>query len=299
MTRVDHHRVAAGLRRDSIDHGRTDLALRRNPWVEAKPLVSSACEMCIASLQVLHFCLQSGTKSPPHADPAGVARLVQRHGRQLQRKECQMPKNTSVIGIYPDRNTVSDAINVLRKAGYRTTDVSVLSSDNQGSKDFAHEKRTKALEGAAIGAATGAVIGAALAWLVSTQTVPIAALAPLVDAGPVLAAIAGAGAFGTLCWVVGFLAGMRFPEYVAKRYAGRIRRGGILMSVHCDSQEWCDRAKKTLKDTGARQISSASEAAADYGTTDKPTERAPATLVERVEAPARQAAEPIAHESKQ
>ena len=65
-------------------------------------------------------------------------------------------------------------------------------------------------------------------------------------------------------------------EYVAKRYAGRIRRGGILLSVHCDSREWCDRAKKTLKDTGARNISSASEAAADYGTTDKPTERAPA-----------------------
>jgi hypothetical protein len=210
-----------------------------------------------------------------------------------------MPKNTSVIGIYPDRNTVSDAINVLRRAGYRTTDVSVLSSDNQGSKDFAHEKRTKALEGAALGAVGGAVIGAALAWLVSTQIVTISALRPLVDAGPVLATIAGAGAFGALGWVVGFLAGTRLSEYVAKRYAGRIRRGGILMSVHCDSPEWCDRAKKTLKDTGARQISSAPEAAADYGTTDKPTERAPAIPFERIETPARQPEEPATHETKQ
>jgi hypothetical protein len=174
----------------------------------------------------------------------------------------------------------------------------VLSSDNQGSKDFAHEKRTKYLEGAATGAAPGAVIGAVLTWLVSIQTVTIAALAPLVAAGPVLAALAGAGAGGTLGWMVGLLAGMRLPEYVARRYAGRIRRGGILLSVHCDSQEWCDRAKKTLKDTGARQISSALEAAADYGTTDKPTERAPATLAERVEAPAPQA-EPVAQENKQ
>ena len=77
-----------------------------------------------------------------------------------------MAKNTSVMGIYTDRTTVSDAINVLHKAGYRATDISVLSSDNQGSKDFAHEKRTKALEGAATGAAAGAVIGAVLAWLV-------------------------------------------------------------------------------------------------------------------------------------
>ena len=194
-----------------------------------------------------------------------------------------MARNTSVMGIYPDRTTVSDAINVLHKAGYRATDISVLSSDNQGSKDFAHEKHTKALEGAAAGAAVGAVVGAALAWFVSIQTVTITGLGPLVAAGPVLAALAGAGAGGALGWIVGLLAGLRLTEYVAKRYAGRIRRGGILLSVHCDSPEWCDRAKKTLKDTGARNISSASEAAADYGTTDKPTERAPAAsrFVER------------------
>ena len=80
------------------------------------------------------------------------------------------------------------------------------------------------------------------------------------------------------------LAGLRISTYVAKRYAGRIRRGGILLSGHCDSQEWCDRAKKTLKDTGARNISATSESAADYGTSDRPTERAPAPVTNRGEA---------------
>ena len=207
-----------------------------------------------------------------------------------------MARNTSVIGIYPDRTTVSDAINVLHKAGFRAADISVLSSDNQGSKDFAHEKRTKALQGAASGAAAGAVVGAAVAWLVSIQTVTITGLGPLVAAGPVLAALAGAGAGGALGWIVGLLVGLRLPEYVAKRYAGRIRRGGILLSVHCDSQEWCDRAKKTLRDTGARDISSAAETTADYGTTDRPTERAPVTITDRGEAP-RQTVEYVAHET--
>src|SRR5271165_2937603 len=96
--------------------------------------------------------------------------------------EHEMAKNTSAMGIYPDRTTVSDAINVLHKAGYRTTDISVLSSDNPGSKDFALEKRTKALEGAATGAAAGAVVGAAAAWFVSIQTVTIAALGSLAAA---------------------------------------------------------------------------------------------------------------------
>ena len=141
-------------------------------------------------------------------------------------------------------------------------------------------------------------MGAALAWLASTQAVAIAGLGPLVAAGPVLAALAGAGAGGALGWIAGWLAGLPLTEYVAKRYAGRIRRGGILLSVHCDSREWCDRAKKTLKDTGARNISSAAEAAADYGTTDKPTERDPGAPVVRHEAPVEQKLEPVTHETK-
>ncbi len=209
-----------------------------------------------------------------------------------------MTRNISVIGIYPDRTTVSDAVDVLHKAGYRAMDISVLSSDNKGSKDFGHEKRTKGLEGAAIGAAAGAVVGAVLAWLVSTQTVTISVLGPLVAAGPVFAAMAGAAAGGALGWILGWLAGARLPEYVAKRYAGRIRHGGILLSVHCDSPEWCDRAKKTLKDTGARNISSLSEASADYGTTDKPTEKAPAAVTGRAPEPARQTVEFVAQENK-
>jgi hypothetical protein len=200
-------------------------------------------------------------------------------------------KNRSVMGIYPDRTTVSDAINVLHKAGYRATDISILSSDNQGSKDFAVEQHTRAMEEAATGAAAGAVIGAALAWLVSIQTVTIPGLESLIAAGPVLAALAGAGAGGALGWIVGLLAGASMPEYVAKRYAGRIRHGGILLSVHCDSQEWCNLAKKTHRDTGARNISSATESAADYGTTDKPTERAPASFTVRGDTPPPQPAD--------
>ena len=200
-----------------------------------------------------------------------------------------MARNISVMGIYPDRTTVSDAISVLHKEGYRPTDISVLSSDNQGSKDFGHEKHTKAAKGAAVGAAAGAFAGIAIASLVSLRIVPVHGLEMLVAAGPVLAGFGGAGAGGAFGWIVGLLAGLSLPEYVAKRYAGRIRRGGILLSVHCDSNEWCERAKKTLKNTGARKISSASEASADYGTTDKPTERAPAeripavVVVDRVE----------------
>jgi hypothetical protein len=207
-------------------------------------------------------------------------------------------KNTSVLGIYPDRTTVSDAVNVLHKEGYRAADISVLASDNAGSKDFAHEKHSRAPEGAAMGAAVGGVIGAALACIASLQTPPITGLGALVAAGPVLAALAGAGGGGALGWIAGWLAGSRVTAYVAKRYAGRIRNGGILLSVHCDTPEWCERAKKYLKDTGARSISSAAESAADFGTTDKPTERAPVSIVNRGERPALPVTDAAVHEVK-
>jgi hypothetical protein len=210
-----------------------------------------------------------------------------------------MARNISVMGIYADRTTVSDAISVLTKTGYRATDISVLSSDNQGSKDFAIEKRSRAWQGAAIGALLGAMCAAALTWLVSLHPQILANIKSLVAARPVATAVAGAGALGALLGCLGGLvAGLRLTDYVAKRFAGRIRRGGILLSVHCDSQEWSDRAMKTLKDTGARNISSAAEGAADFGTSDKPTERAPVPAPVIVEAVVPVATESVSADTK-
>jgi hypothetical protein len=186
-----------------------------------------------------------------------------------------MAKNTSVLGIYPDRTTVSGAIDILHQAGYRAADIAVLLPENDGSKDFAFEKSSKAPEGAAAGAAAGAVVGAALAWLVSVESVAFPGLELFATVRPLMAALAGAGVAAALGWLIGSFVGRAMPEYVAKRYAGRIRRAGILLSVHCDSSEWCDKAKKVLRDTGAQQISSAPESPADYATTDQPTARKP------------------------
>lgn len=67
---------------------------------------------------------------------------------------------------------------------------------------------------------------------------------------------------------------MGIPEYEAKRYEGRVKEGGILLSVHCDSSEWTKKAKEVLKRTGAEDISSTGEASADFSVTDKPMRRA-------------------------
>jgi hypothetical protein len=183
-------------------------------------------------------------------------------------------KNTAVFGIYRDYAGVENAVDALKAAGYRNTDISVLFPENVGTKDFAVAKGTKAPEGAATGAGTGAVIGGGLGWLAGIGALAIPGIGPFIAAGPIVAALAGAGVGGAVGGITGALVGMGIPEYEAKRYEGRVKEGGILLSVHSDNSEWTKRAKEILERTGAQDISSAGEASADFSKTDKPMQRA-------------------------
>ena len=172
-------------------------------------------------------------------------------------------KKTSVFGIYPTRASVENGVDSLKRAGFLPSDISVLFPFNEGNKDFAHEKHTKAPEGAATGAGTGAVVGGALGWLVGIGSLAIPGVGPFIAAGPIMAALAGAGVGGAVGGITGALVGMGIPEYEAKRYEGRVNKGGILLSVHSDTSDEIKRAKEVLKETGAEDISSAGEAKAD------------------------------------
>lgn len=184
-----------------------------------------------------------------------------------------MAKNTAVFGIYPTYAAVEAGVDALKNGGFRNTDISVLFPDNVGSKDFAHEKNTKAPEGAVTGAGTGAVVGGALGWLAGIGALAIPGLGPFIAAGPIVAALAGVGVGGAVGGLTGALIGMGIPEYEAKRYEGRIKDGGILLSVHSDDSKWTKKAEDILKNTGAQDISSTGEAPADYAKSDRPMPR--------------------------
>jgi hypothetical protein len=185
-----------------------------------------------------------------------------------------MSKNTAVFGIYSSRSDASHAVDMLRNAGFRNTDISALLAENEGTKDFAHEKNTKAPEGAAAGAASGAVLGGALGWLAGVGALAIPGIGPFIAAGPIMGALAGIGTGAVAGGLVGVLVGLGMPEYEAKRYEGRIKAGGILLSVHCDDSEWTKRTTQILKDSGAEDIASSGEASADFATSEKPMRRA-------------------------
>ena len=182
-------------------------------------------------------------------------------------------KNTAVFGIYTNRNMLEDAVARLKGDGFRNTDISVLFPENVGNKDLKTEKNTKAPEGVTTGATTGAVVGGALGWLAGIGALAIPGLGPFIAAGPIMGLLGGLGAGGAIGGIAGALVGMGIPEYEAKRYEGRVKEGGILLSIHCDNSDWVKRAKELLEHTGAQDIGSTGEKSADYDATDKPHHR--------------------------
>ena len=180
-------------------------------------------------------------------------------------------KNTAVFGVYPTRESADTAVDTLRTKGFRSTDISVLFPQNSGSKEFGHEKGTKSAEGAVAGGGSGAAIGGALGWLAGIGMLAIPGVGPFIAAGPIVATLAGMGAGGALGGVTGALIGLGIPEYQAKRYEGRMRKGGILLSVHADDQEWAGKGRQILEQTGAEDVSSIGESKGDFANTDRPT----------------------------
>ena len=185
-----------------------------------------------------------------------------------------MAEKIAVLGVYANYASVESGVDVLKEAGFRNTDISVLFPDKAGSKHFAHDKGTRAPAGAAVGAGTGAVLGGTLGWLVGIGALAIPGLGPFIAAGPIMAALAGMGAGGAVGGITGALIGWGVPEHAAKRYEVRVKEGGILLSVHSDNADWTKRAKKILERTGAQDISVTGEGGADYLRSERPSARA-------------------------
>lgn len=172
-------------------------------------------------------------------------------------------KNTAAFGIFTSRIAAEKCIDMLLGSGFRNDDISVLAPDVDATRELATEKNTKAPEGAATGATTGGVVGGTLGLLAGIGALAIPGLGPFIAAGPIMGALAGLGVGAAAGGLIGALVGMGIPEYEAKRYEGRVKDGGILVSVHCDNSDWTSKAKDILKQAEAEDISSTGESSAD------------------------------------
>lgn len=173
-------------------------------------------------------------------------------------------RDVATFGLFPDQAGLERAINDLRAAGFRNSDVSVLMQETPGNKSLAHEAHTKAPEGATAGASAGAVVGGVLGWLIGVGALAVPGIGPFIAAGPIVTALAGVGAAGAAGGLIGALVGVGIPEYEAKQYEGRLRKGHLLLSVHSDDSKWARKAEVVLRKAGAQDVGSSAEAHADY-----------------------------------
>jgi hypothetical protein len=171
-------------------------------------------------------------------------------------------KKIAIIGLFDDRVTLGNAVEGLRANGFRDSDLSALLPDASSTMEVAHEKHTKAPEGAAAGATIGGIAGGALGLLVGIGAIVIPGLGMFLAAGPIVAALAGAGAGGAVGTLTGSLIGLGIPEYEAKRYESYVNKGGMLLAVHADDHKWAKLAKDIMDRAGARDITKTSEAPA-------------------------------------
>src|SRR5438309_2422409 len=146
-------------------------------------------------------------------------------------------KNVAVFGLYASPALAENAVDHLLGKGFSNSAISVLLPDDESTRAFAHEKHTKAPEGAATGVTTGGIIGGSLGLLAGIGALAIPGVGPFIAAGPIMGTLAGLGSGGVVGGLIGALVGMGIPEFEAKRYEGRIKEGGILLSVHCDNSD--------------------------------------------------------------
>jgi len=168
-------------------------------------------------------------------------------------------KNTAAFGIFKSRMQAENCVDNLLAAGFRSDDISLLAPDEHVTHELATEKNTKAPEAATTGATTGGAVGGTLGLLAGIGALAIPGLGPFIAAGPIMGALAGLGVGAAAGGLIGALVGMGIPEYEAKRYEGRVKDGGILLSVHCDDSDWTSRAKDILERSGAEDVASAGE----------------------------------------
>lgn len=166
----------------------------------------------------------------------------------------------SVFCITTSRDQADQIVDQLKNAKFSNNDISVLFPDKGTTRDFAHEKNTKAPEGAVAGAGTGGVIGGALGWVAGIGALAIPGVGPFIAAGPIIAALSGAAVGAAVGGIAGGLIGLGIPEIEAKRYEGKVKAGNILLSVHTENAEEIDLAKDIFKQYGAQDICVTGEA---------------------------------------
>ncbi len=167
--------------------------------------------------------------------------------------------SSSVFCIAKAHSIADNIVTRLKNEGFSDNDISVLFPDKSSTHDFAHEKNTKAPEGATVGAGAGGVVGGTLGLLAGIGLLAIPGVGPFIAAGPIMASLGGIAVGATVGGLTGALVGMGIPELEAKRYAGKIKDGNILISVLTENRDEASDARAIFESEQATDVTTGAE----------------------------------------
>ncbi|HVV01897.1 MAG TPA: DUF3341 domain-containing protein [Verrucomicrobiae bacterium] len=170
-------------------------------------------------------------------------------------------RKRSLFCIAASESQAADIVRELKATGFTNNDISALLPDKTGSMDFIHARGRGTADGIAWGGIIGAIVFAILGWLAGTGILAIPSLGPFIAAGPVMAALAAAFIGTAFCGILGGWFGSRVPKFEARRCAGKLRQGNILLSVHCETRAKEKDAKKIFHRAGGQDIAARAELA--------------------------------------
>jgi hypothetical protein len=168
-------------------------------------------------------------------------------------------QSKTIVGIFSSVQDAQRAAHDLENAGISRSDISVVASKNVVGFDNLNESSTSTssktsdvVADAGIGAAIGGV-GGLLLSAAGMMTLPV--IGPVLAAGPIVAALTGAGVGAAAGGLIAALTEAGIPEEDAEHYAEGIRRGDVLVSVHARPGE-AQRISDIMDSAGAVDVDS-------------------------------------------
>jgi len=170
-------------------------------------------------------------------------------------------KRETVVGVFESRERAQQAINELKRMGFREEQIGVASRHDgkhveNTVKDVAHGD-TMAEEGAITGLTAGAGLGAL--WGLGILAGVLPAIGPAIAGGTLAAILSSAAAGAAAAGLAGALIGLGIPEDEAGYYEGEFKSGRTIVTVKADGRH--DEAAATLRRFGAYDISNKSSLA--------------------------------------
>ena len=159
-----------------------------------------------------------------------------------------MSENPAAFGLYPSTKSLHSGADALRAARFRQTDISVMYADGNHAVQL---RESAELDNSVVddGPERADLLGAMLSELSGIGAIAMPNDGPFMAAGPILATLSESG-----CGLHTSLRDLGIPEGLIESYGGRLKSGGLLLSVQCDDDEWVDRARQIFRQTGAEHV---------------------------------------------